>query len=45
MYTLPYLKWITSKDLLFSTENSVQYYVAAWRGGDFGGEWIQYIYD
>ena len=27
MYTLPYLKWITSKDLLYSTGNSAQYYV------------------
>ena len=27
MYTLLYLKWITTKDLLYSTENSAQYYV------------------
>ena len=27
MYTLLYLKWITSKDLLYSTGNSTQYYV------------------
>ena len=27
MYTLIYLKWITNKDLLYSTGNSVQYYV------------------
>ena len=27
MYTLLYLKWITSKDLLYSTGNSAQYYV------------------
>ena len=40
-YTLLYLKWITNKDLLYSTETSVQCYVAAWMGGDFGGEWIQ----
>ena len=40
MYTLPYLKWITNKDLLYSTWNSVQCYVAAWIGGEFGGEWI-----
>ena len=25
-YTLLYLKWITNKDLLYSTENSAQYY-------------------
>ena len=27
MYTLLYLKWITNKDLLYSTENSAQYCV------------------
>ena len=27
MYTLPYLKWITHKDLLYSTWNSAQAYV------------------
>ena len=32
MYILLYLKWITNKDL--------QCYVAAWMGGEFGGEWI-----
>ena len=40
MYTLLYLQWITNKDLLQSTGNSAQYYVAAWMGGEFGGEWI-----
>ena len=40
MYTLPYLKWITNKDLLYSTWNSVQCYVAAWIGGEFGEECI-----
>lgn len=40
MYTLLYLKWKTNKDLLYSTNNSAQYYVAAWMGGEFGGEWI-----
>ena len=39
-YTWLYLKWITNKDLLYSTGDSVQCYVAAWMGGDFGGEWI-----
>ena len=34
MYTLLYLKWITNKDLLYSTGNSVQFYVAAWMGGE-----------
>ena len=33
MYTLLYLKWITNKDLLYSTGNSAQCYVAAWMGG------------
>ena len=39
-YTGLYSKWITNKDLLYSTGNSVQYYVAAWMGGAFEGEWI-----
>ena len=45
-YTLLYLKWITNKDLLYSTENSAQCYVAAWMGRESGGEWIHvYIYN
>ena len=40
MYTLSYLKWISNKDLLCSSGNSAQCYVAAWTGGGFGGEWI-----
>ena len=44
MYTLLNFKWITNKDLLYSTWNSAQCYVAAWMGGEFGGEWILYIY-
>ena len=40
MYTRLYLKWITSKDLLYSTWNSAQYYLAAWMRGKFGREWI-----
>ena len=40
MHTLLYFKWITSKNLLHSTGNSAQCYVAAWMGGEFGGEWI-----
>ena len=39
MHILLYLKWITNKDLLYSTWNSAQSYVAAWMGGEFGGEW------
>ena len=40
MYTLLYLKWITNKDLLYSTGNSAQCYVATWMGGEGRGEWI-----
>ena len=40
IYTLVYLKEITNKDLLYSTGNSAQCYMAAWMGGKFGGEWI-----
>ena len=40
MYTLLYLKQVTNKDLLYSTGNSAQCYVAAWIRGQFGGEWI-----
>ena len=36
-----YSKWITNKDLLSSTGNAAQCYVAAWMGREFGGEWIQ----
>ena len=35
-----YLKWITNKDLLYNTGNSAQCYVAAWMGGESGGQWI-----
>ena len=38
VYTLLYLKWITSKDLLSSTGNSAQCYAASWMGGEFGGD-------
>ena len=34
-----YLKWITNKNLLYSTWNSAQCYVAAWVGGEIGGQW------
>ena len=39
MYTLLYLKWITNKDLLYSTWNFAKCYVAVWLGGEVGGEW------
>ena len=38
-YTLLYLKWITNRDLLYSTGNSA--YVAAWMDEESGGEWTQ----
>ena len=40
MYKWLYLKWMTNKDLWNSTWNSAQCYVAAWMGGEFGGEWL-----
>ena len=40
MYTRPCLKQITNKDLLHSTGNPAQCYVAVWMEGEFGGEWI-----
>ena len=40
IYTLLYLKWITNKDLLYSTWTCAQCYLAAWMGGEFGGEWL-----
>ena len=39
-YTLLYFKWMTIKILLYSTKNSAQYYLAAWMGGEFDGEWM-----
>ena len=38
MYTLLYFKWITNKDLLYSTWNPDQCDVAGQLGGEFGGE-------
>ena len=35
-YTLLYLKWITNKEVLYSTENSARCYVAVWIEGEFG---------
>ena len=40
IYTLLYLKWITNRDLLHSSGNSAQCYVAAPMGGQFVGECI-----
>ena len=40
MYTLLYLKWITNKDLLYSTGNSAPCYVTGWMGAELRGESI-----
>ena len=40
MGTRLYLTRRSSKDLLPSTGDSAQCHVAAWMGGEFGGEWI-----
>ena len=37
MYILLYLKWITNKDLQYSTWDSAHCYVAAWVGGAVWG--------
>ena len=37
--TLLHCKWVANKDLLHSAGNSTQCYVAAWMGGECGGEW------
>ena len=44
LYTLLYLKWIISKDLLHTLWNSVQCYVVAWMGGEFGVYGYMYMY-
>ena len=36
------LKWITNKDLLYTTWNSAQHHVAAWIKAEFGGESVQF---
>ena len=40
MCTLFHLKWITNKDLQYSTWNSAQCCVEAWMGGESEGEWV-----
>ena len=44
LYMLLYLKWITNKDLVYSTGYSVQCYVAAWMGGELGENGYIYMY-
>ena len=43
IYTLLYIKQITSKDLLYSRGNSTQYAVMAYMGKESKKEWI-YVY-
>ena len=42
--TLLYLKWITNKDLLYSTWSSVQCYVTAWVRGALDENGYMYMY-
>ena len=44
MCTLLYLRWITNKDLLYSTGNSAQCYMAAWMGAELGENGYTCIY-
>ena len=44
VYTLLYLKWITNKDLLYSTGNSAQCYVAAWMERSLGENGYMYMF-
>ena len=43
MYTMRYLKWMTNRDLLHSTWNSTQCYVAACVGRAFERDWMHGI--
>ena len=43
MYTLLCLKWVTNKNLLYSTGNSAQGYMAARMEEEFGRGWIQVL--
>ena len=40
IYTLLYIKWITNKDLLYSTGNSTQYSVMTYMGKESKKEWM-----
>ena len=44
MNTLLYLKWITNKDLSYSTGNSAQCSVVARMRGEFGENGYMYMY-
>ena len=43
LYTQLYVKYVTNKNLLYSTENSTQYFVIASMGKESKTQWI-YIY-
>ena len=43
-YTLLHLRWLTNKNLLYSTGNSVQCYVEAWIRGSLGEKGYIYMY-
>ena len=42
-YALLYIKWITNKDLLYSTGNYTQYFVIACKGKESENEYM-YLY-
>ena len=44
-YTLPYIKQINNKDLLFSTGNRIQYLVITYNGKELNTKNICYIYN
>ena len=45
MYTLLYFNGLNNKDLWHSKWDSAQCYVAAWMGGEFGGDRIhEYVW-
>ena len=44
MYILLYLEWITNTDLLYSSWNSAQSYVAAWMEGGLGENGYMHTY-
>ena len=44
VYTLLHLKWVTNKDLLYSTGNSAQCSLAAWMEGSLGESGCMHMY-
>ena len=44
VYTLPYIKEVTNKDLWYSTRNTIQYSVMAYMGIEYKKEWISIMY-